>query len=121
MSALDEYEARRELDRQRTKSRKKRPVTPKKVRALPCAVCGDSISQVHHIVPRSSFGEASRHWMNDAANLMPLCMTCHQDHHTTTRRVPRWALSDDAVAFVRQMKGERWLNLWYPEVERKRA
>jgi 5-methylcytosine-specific restriction endonuclease McrA len=117
VSALDEYNERRRLEQQRTRSRKKRPVTPKAVRALPCAVCGGGPTQVHHIVPRSSFGAAAKHRQNEEANLMPLCETCHVDHHTTARRVPRWALSPAAVEFVRQMKGEGWLDRWYPIAE----
>lgn len=115
MTALDDFNARRAHEAKRQRDRKKRPVTPTAVRRLPCAVCGDGPTQVHHIVPRSSFGAAAKHRQNEEANLMPLCEPCHVDHHTTAKRVPRWALTDEAVAFVRQMKGDGWLDRWYPK------
>lgn len=115
MTALDDWNARRAHEAKRQRRRKKKPVTPKAVRALPCAVCSSGPTQVHHIVPRSSFGATAKHMQNESANLMPLCETCHVDHHTTARRVPRWALTDEAVAFVRLHKGEGWLDRWYPK------
>lgn len=117
MSALDDWHARRELDKKRARQRKVRPKTPTHVRREPCRVCQGGPTQVHHIVPRSHFRSttAKQRHMNDPANLMPLCGGCHQDHHTTAHgRVPRSALRDDEIAFVRLHMGEGWLDRWYP-------
>lgn len=118
MTALDDWQARRALEKKRQRDRKARPKTPTHVRREPCRVCSSGPSQVHHIVPRSMFakGVAKTQYMNDPANLMPLCGGCHQDHHTTAHgRVPRWALREEEIAFVLSHMGEGWLDRWYPK------
>jgi len=121
----DEYEARRLLEKKRKRKAKAqhKPVynaaRQTKIWGKACRLCGTYAQiEAHHIVPRSRFGmrDASQHTID---NLMPLCHTCHQNHHTTTNRVPRSELWPDEVAFIAQRMTPHWIDHWYPLPEPK--
>jgi 5-methylcytosine-specific restriction endonuclease McrA len=64
-------------------------------RSQPCAACGQSDRiEGHHVLYAQHVRVACRSldldyetWRWDVRNLMPLCMRCHQAHHTG-RRLP---------------------------------
>jgi len=117
--AQDDYEARRKLEKQR-----KRPdaamtklytaAKREKTHGHNCRVChsNDRI-EAHHLVPRGNFGKRDEA-IHSPHNIIPLCHVCHQDHHTTTRRVPRQVLTAAEEEFVLMRVTLGWLKLWYP-------
>lgn len=44
-----------------------------------CQVCFAGNVEIHHIVPRSQFGKATRHLRDAEKNLVCLCKRCHVD------------------------------------------
>lgn len=120
--AQDQYDERRLLDARRRIARR-RPkfgtsARAHKITGKPCRVCGAGSVEYHHIVPRSHITspDVAHH-----ANAMPLCHACHQDHHTTPRRVPRRHLTPDELEFVLSRMGAGWLDRWYPCGDRTNA
>lgn len=120
MSRLSEHEARLAHEaarkkKRRTPTREEREIFAN-VKNNPCRICGADRTEVHHIVPRSQWSklerEAGEH--NHPHNLMALCHSCHQDHHTTTRRVPRDRLLATEVDFATSRMGAVWVGKWYP-------
>lgn len=131
MDSIAEYELRREVERQRKASRRRRSGFSRdarlmKIEGKPCRVCaadgviGAALGwavEYHHIVPRALFAKGDGD-VEQAANAMPLCHAHHQDHHTNPdRRVSRSVLQDDEISFARARMGSGWLDRWYPEEE----
>ena len=40
-----------------------------------CSNCGSVATQIHHVIYKSQCGT------DDPSNLLPLCFTCHYEHH----------------------------------------
>ncbi len=118
MNALTEYQQRRELDAQRKASRKRcsipSGVLDAKVTGHACRMCPARMVEAHHLVPRSKFATGDP-TVNQVDNLIPLCHQHHQDHHTTTQRIPRSVLTELEALFVFEHTSESWIDLWYPE------
>lgn len=122
MSRLDEYEARRALDGKRKRRGHQRQISADvyeaKIDGQPCRVCGSGgRMEAHHLVHRGRWSKGVE-GLHSADNLIPLCHPCHQDHHTTTHRVPLGALTDSEAAFVLEHAGEGWASKWYPAAKR---
>lgn len=118
--ALDEFEARRKLEAQRkaaTKNKQAKAYTAAKrlkVHGHNCRICHSREQiEAHHLVPRASFGQRDES-LHNPNNIIPLCHQCHQDHHTTTLRVPRSVLTDAEEEFLLMRVTLSWLSLWYP-------
>lgn len=79
-----------------------------------CRMCGSGRVELHHLLPRSKFGKRRKHVRDHPDNCIPLCHACHQDHHTTTKRVPRVMLTADELMFLEQHIHPGWVDLWYP-------
>jgi hypothetical protein len=47
-----------------------------RVAELPCAVCGESPVEVHHLIEGRTPGRRSSDWLT-----IPLCVSCHRDNH----------------------------------------
>lgn len=47
-----------------------------RVAELPCAICGTSPVEVHHMLQGRTPGVRSSDWLT-----MPLCPSCHRDNH----------------------------------------
>lgn len=123
MSRLEEYNERRRIEAAR-KGRRKRArnrtgiagdVIAAKITGKPCRVCQRGPVEAHHLVPRGVWPR-TRDGIDSADNIIPLCRTCHTDHHTTAHgRVPREALTTAEWALVVAVKGEAWAAIWYAE------
>jgi 5-methylcytosine-specific restriction endonuclease McrA len=48
---------------------------------LPCEICGRTAVDIHHIIPRSKFGDKNKMAQDKIDNLMALCRECHDDAH----------------------------------------
>lgn len=88
-----------------------------KIRDMPCRKCGNWSVELHHLLPRSKFSKRRKHLQEDKANSIPLCHQCHQDHHTTIKRVPRELLLQDELEFLHKHIHPGWVDKWYPEGE----
>ena len=88
-----------------------------KIYGRSCRKCGSWSVELHHLLPRSKFSRRRKHLQDDPDNCIPLCHQCHQDHHTTTKRVPRSMLLEEEVDFLRRHIHSGWIDLWYPEEE----
>lgn len=123
----EEYWERRKLQEERdaAKRRRENPEHPLgyahrvKAHGQPCRVCkllhrhNVHGIEAHHIVHRSRIG--GRHpLVHHPDNIMPVCHTHHQDHHTTTRRIPWDALTEAEQAFAVEHAGPGWSERWYP-------
>lgn len=123
----EEYWERRRLEEERQAARRRRqnPDHPlgfarrTKAQGQPCRVCALHGRrnvygiEAHHIVHRSRIG--SQHpLVHHADNILPVCHTHHQDHHTTSRRIPWEALTPEERAFVVKHGGVGWAERWYP-------
>jgi 5-methylcytosine-specific restriction endonuclease McrA len=121
VTALAEYEERRQLERKRAGERKRQAipqaVLDAKITHRCCRLCTTGAVEAHHVVPRSKWrtGDAT---VNDPNNVIPLCHVHHQDHHTTTRRVPRQFLTYDEQLFAFEHTSEAWIDKWYPNPSR---
>jgi hypothetical protein len=82
-----------------------------------CRKCGDWRVELHHLLPRSKFSRRRKHLQDDPDNSIPLCHRCHQDHHTTTKRVPRKLLTSEELAFLELHIHPSWIDRWYPNKE----
>lgn len=123
-TALDEFNARRAIDTKRTKDRKRRTSIPvdvlkAKIIGHPCRVCAATVgrqeygaAEAHHLVPRGRLRGPDLH---TDENLIPLCHTHHQQHHTTTDRVPRALLTPGEVDFLFDHETPGWIDTWYPD------
>lgn len=126
----EEYRERRRLEaeRQAARRRKQNPDHPLgtarriKAKDQPCRVCAlkgrrNTYSiEAHHIVHRSRIG-SGHPLANHPDNILPVCHAHHQDHHTTSRRIPWSALTDDERAFLVEHGGSGWAERWYPKDE----
>lgn len=112
---LDEYEARRTHKRPDRFTCSLADSRALKVKGKPCRLCGATHRiEAHHVVHRSKIGSRNP-YVHDPANIIPLCTTCHQHHHThADRRVPRKALTSVELTFARRHANVGWLDLWYP-------
>ena len=90
------------------------PAYENKVQGWPCRMCGSGRVELHHLLPRSKFGRRQKAEQNHPDNCIPLCHHCHQDHHTTTKRVPRVMLTADELLFMEERIHSGWIDLWYP-------
>lgn len=114
---LDQYEQRRQLERQRKAKRKPTPLPPdvwqRKVAGHPCRACGSRAVRLeaHHLVPRSRLRGPDLHHDD---NVIPLCVTCHTNHHTTDKRVPRSVLLPAEIVFLQYHETSSWVDAWYP-------
>lgn len=88
-----------------------------KIEGRPCRKCGSGRVELHHLLPRSKFSKRRKDLQDAPENSIPLCHRCHQDHHTTTKRVPRDLLTEEELAFLRQNIHPSWIDKWYPEEE----
>ena len=128
--AYDEaYWERRRLDEERQAARRRKGGTnadltigaAKRAKAMdqPCRVCALQRRrntygiEAHHIVHRGRIG--SKHpLVHHPDNILPVCHTHHQDHHTTARRIPWAALTPEEQAFLVEHGGAAWAERWYP-------
>lgn len=125
----EEYWERRRLEEERQAARRRKGGTnadlpfgaARRIKATgqPCRVCALQrrrnvhAIEAHHIVHRSRIG--SKHpLVHHPDNILPVCHTHHQDHHTTDRRIPWAALTPEERAFVVQQGGPAWAERWYP-------
>lgn len=137
MGRTEEYWERRRLDEERSAARKRgAPRTEAgekpeftfaaakraKVTGEPCRVCAlqrrrNTYSiEGHHITHRSRIGGRHR-LVHHPDNVLPVCHTHHQHHHTTTNRIPWAALTPEEQAFVVEYGGPSWAERWYPRGE----
>jgi hypothetical protein len=86
-----------------------------KIQGYLCRMCGSGRVELHHLLPRAKFGGRQKALQNSPSNCIPLCHVCHQNHHTTTKRVPRVLLTSDELAFLQEHIHPGWIDLWYPE------
>jgi len=49
-----------------------------------CEVCGGTLIDIHHIIPRSKFGSKRKKEQDDISNLIGLCRICHDKAHDGT-------------------------------------
>ena len=85
-----------------------------KIQGRACRMCGSGRVELHHLLPRSKFSRRTKHIQDHPDNCIPLCHKCHQDHHTTTKRVPRVLLSETEVFFLEAHIHPSWIDKWYP-------
>lgn len=134
MPRLEEYWERRELEERRKAERARRrkgnsTLVPtlaaakvEKVKGHPCRVCAlqgrrnERGIEAHHIVHRNRIG-SSHSQVHSPDNIMPVCHQHHQDHHSTTRRIPAAALTEAERVFLEQYGGLAWSERWYPRTE----
>lgn len=86
-----------------------------KVQGRQCRKCRSRYAvQGHHLIPRGRMRKSPA--VDNAANIIPLCHACHQDHHTLGRsgRVSWSVLKPVEQAFVLEHESEHWASLWYP-------
>jgi hypothetical protein len=90
-------------------------IRARKLIGRPCRLCGDPATNLHHIVPRSQGGD------DVAANLVEICGSGTTGHHglveardPATRSALRALLTAEEVAYVRERKGDAWLDDNYP-------
>lgn len=88
-----------------------------KIQDQPCRKCGAWRVELHHLLPRSKFSKRDKVLQNDRDNSIPLCHQCHQDHHTTIKRVPRDLLTQEELAFIGLHIHPSWIDRWYPTKE----
>lgn len=116
-TAQAEYDARRELERTRKRGRTRQAIPQDvlvaKLFGHRCRLCDAAGVEAHHLVPRSKWrtGDAA---VNDPDNVIPLCHLHHQDHHTTTKRIPRSVLTAEEATFVITHTTPAWADTWYP-------
>jgi len=128
-SKLEDYWERRELEEQRRLERLKLRMgkgkrehglgvaKELKIRGKRCRVCGSRYSiEAHHVVHRSRIG-SSHPLVHHPDNLMPVCHQHHQDHHSTTKRIPLAALLPAEREFLERHGGPAWSERWYPRSE----
>ena len=72
-----------------------------------CGSCGTRRGpfHLHHVIYRQEV-RRNRGNQKDPANLMPLCVPCHQDHHARKRPVPLARVPAEAVEFAVRLLGE---------------
>lgn len=58
-----------------------------------CVCCGARAVQVHHVLPRQKWPE----FIDEPANLVGVCVRCHERHELAVERIPRRALPAAAV------------------------
>ena len=46
-----------------------------------CEVCGNRAADIHHIIPRSKFGNKRKDEQDSIYNLIALCRFCHDQAH----------------------------------------
>lgn len=85
-----------------------------KIQDQPCRKCGLYRVELHHLLPRSKFSKRNKKLQDHQDNCIPLCHQCHQDHHTTTKRVPRDLLKEEELAFINDNIHPSWVDKWYP-------
>lgn len=121
--AQDEYSARQQLQADRIANRKrtKREGIPEavmraKVYGHECRVCVITIGpptgariEGHHVIPRGDLRNP-----HHADNIVPICHVHHQDHHTTTNRIPRSVLTPAERRHLEAFATPGWADLWYP-------
>lgn len=90
-------------------------VYEEKIAGHGCRKCGTWSVELHHLLPRSKFSKRNKVLQDDRDNSIPLCHRCHQDHHTTTNRVPRELLTEAELAFLHEHIHPGWVDKWYPE------
>lgn len=69
-----------------------------------CAVCGNRAVQSHHVI-YAQHVRAHKGDVDARENLLPLCVGCHERHHTAAERIPFTYLTDENVAFARDLLG----------------
>lgn len=92
-----------------------------------CRICDSRKDMTrHHLVPLSWFfsprGAHLRSIRNANANIVPLCVTCHQIVDGTRdpvgklkiRAALRERLGSNEVAFILQVRGQAWFDHHYP-------
>lgn len=118
---LDAYNERRKHEKYRKQARKRwaeAEATLATIRTLPCHNCGTpGPSEAHHLIPKSKWTKTQKRndEHNTHNNLIPLCHTCHQNHHTTTKRIPQHKLAPSQRIHILRHTNQNWLNLWYPQ------
>lgn len=73
----------------------------------------------HHLVPQAWWlrrGVAYARYRNVAANIIPLCRSCHDEveQSTEARRMLRRVLTQQEVALAVALRGLAWLDQCYP-------
>ncbi len=86
-----------------------------KIEGMSCRKCSRWGVELHHLLPRSKFSKRNKVLQDDKDNSIPLCHQCHQDHHTTTKRVPRELLFQEELEFLNKHIHPGWIDKWYPE------
>ena len=132
-SRSEEYWERRRLDEERTAARRRGTTehsfpTSRRLKATgqPCRVCAlqrrhnTFAIEAHHIVHRGRIG-GKHPLVHHPDNILPVCHTHHQDHHTSTRRIPWDALTPEEQGFLTKHGGEVWGERWYPRGNDGRA
>lgn len=51
---------------------------------IPCECCGGTAVDIHHIIPRSRFGNKTKDKQDAIENLIGLCRQCHDKAHDGT-------------------------------------
>lgn len=85
------------------------------VKGRTCAVCGSKHNvQGHHILPKQDVKRAGGDvWAK--ANGLPLCESCHMNHESAAKRVPRRLIPVAAEWFARDLGLDWKLERIYPE------
>ena len=76
-----------------------------------CRVCDSYLTELHHLVSRSLLGS------DVAANLVPLCSTCHEHverHDPVACSVLRDNLRPEEIRYILDTKGDDYLERRYP-------
>lgn len=119
---LNAYNERRKHEKYRKQARKRWAEAEENLRTVRkkgCARCGTpGPSEAHHLIPKSKWTKTQKRndEHNTPHNLIPLCHTCHQNHHTTAhKRIPRHLLTTQQQAHIETKQSPNWLNHWYPK------
>ncbi|HSE45420.1 MAG TPA: HNH endonuclease signature motif containing protein [Gemmatimonadales bacterium] len=76
-----------------------------------CRICGSYLTELHHLVAKSLRGD------DIAANLVPLCSTCHGEvelHHQPFLGILRASLRPEELRYILDVKGSDYLERRYP-------
>lgn len=94
-----------------------REALQRKILGRLCRMCGDPRVELHHLIPRSKFSKRNKKLQDNPNNTIPLCHRHHQDHHTTSNKVPRELLLQEEIDFMNEHIHPAWIDSWYPDAQ----
>lgn len=129
MNPQEEYTKRRILEQERSKTRKQKQyginaARKQKIHNQTCRVCyhhkicNTFRLEAHHMIHKSYLG-SNHPLIHHPDNIIPICHSCHQNHHTTSKKIPRIVLTPQEVLFLTRNTRESWRNKWYPNTSKQ--